>query len=105
MAAEPRALRWLLGRLALQNLGRRKARSLLLMAAVAIGTGVIFTSTTLMRSIDASMVLSAFTIRSKSKAGTAGGGKAWPNIFCVPHFRWRKSLTSSRRNRFSIALR
>jgi hypothetical protein len=75
------------------------------MAAVAIGTGVIFTSTMLMRSIDASMALSAFTIRSKSKAGTAGGGKAWPNIFCVPHFRWRKSLTSSRRKRFSIALR
>src|SRR5262249_60264278 len=33
-----------------------------------IGTGVIFTSTTLMRSIDASMALSAFTIRSKSKS-------------------------------------
>ena len=57
MASEPRALRWLLGRLALQNLGRRKARSLLLMAAVAIGTGVIFTGATLMRSIDASMAL------------------------------------------------
>jgi putative ABC transport system permease protein len=57
MAAEQRPLRWLLGRLALQNLGRRKARSLLLMAAVAIGTGVIFTGATLMRSIDASMAL------------------------------------------------
>jgi putative ABC transport system permease protein len=57
MAADPHALRWLLGRLALQNLGRRKARSLLLMAAVAIGTGVIFTGATLMRSIDASMAL------------------------------------------------
>src|SRR5215468_3093708 len=57
MAAEPRALRWLLGRLAMQNLGRRKARSLLLMAAVAIGTGVIFTGTVLMRSIDVSMAL------------------------------------------------
>ena len=57
MAADPRALRWLLGRLALQNLGRRKARSLLLMAAVAIGTGVIFTGAALMRSIDVSMAL------------------------------------------------
>ncbi len=47
----------LLGRLALQNLGRRKARSLLLMAAVAIGTGVIFTGAALMRSIDVSMTL------------------------------------------------
>jgi putative ABC transport system permease protein len=47
----------LLGRLALQNLGRRKARSLLLMAAVAIGTGVIFTGAALMRSIDLSMAL------------------------------------------------
>ena len=42
---------------ALQNLGRRKARSLLLMAAVAIGTGVIFTGAALMRSIDVSMAL------------------------------------------------
>src|SRR5215470_1165749 len=57
MAVERRALRWLLARLALQNLGRRKARSLLLMAAVAIGTGVIFTGVVLMRSIDASMAL------------------------------------------------
>jgi putative ABC transport system permease protein len=57
MAADSRALRGLLGRLALQNLGRRKARSLLLMAAVAIGTGVIFTGTALMRSIDVSMAL------------------------------------------------
>src|SRR5215475_7459345 len=57
MAVERRALRWLLGRLALQNLGRRKARSLLLMAAVAIGTGVIFTGAALMRSIDVSMTL------------------------------------------------
>lgn len=35
-------------RLALQNLGRRKDRSLLLTAAVAIGTGVIFTGAALM---------------------------------------------------------
>jgi putative ABC transport system permease protein len=47
----------LLARLALQNLGRRKARSFLLMAAVAIGTGVIFTGAALMRSIDVSMAL------------------------------------------------
>ncbi|MGB8588365.1 MAG: ABC transporter permease [Pseudolabrys sp.] len=57
MAADSHALRGLLGRLALQNLGRRKARSLLLMAAVAIGTGVIFTGSALMRSIDVSMAL------------------------------------------------
>ena len=57
MAEDRHALRWLLGRLALQNLGRRKARSLLLMAAVAIGTGVIFTGAALMRSIDLSMAL------------------------------------------------
>jgi len=57
MAEDQHALRWLLGRLALQNLGRRKARSLLLMAAVAIGTGVIFTGAALMRSIDLSMAL------------------------------------------------
>jgi putative ABC transport system permease protein len=48
-------MRWLLGSLALQNLGRRKARSLLLIAAVAVGSGVIFTGATLMQSIDRSM--------------------------------------------------
>jgi putative ABC transport system permease protein len=57
MAAERAGLRWLLGSLALQNLGRRKARSLLLIAAVAIGSGVVFTGATLMRSIDTSMTL------------------------------------------------
>jgi putative ABC transport system permease protein len=57
MSAEQRGLRWLLGSLALQNLGRRKARSLLLIAAVAIGSGVVFTGATLMRSIDTSMAL------------------------------------------------
>ena len=36
-------MRWLLLSLALQNLGRRKARSLLLIAAVALGSGVVFT--------------------------------------------------------------
>ena len=47
----------LLANLALQNLGRRKARSLLLIAAVAIGGGVVFTGATLMRSIDDSMAV------------------------------------------------
>ncbi|MEI7873050.1 MAG: ABC transporter permease [Alphaproteobacteria bacterium] len=47
----------LLANLALQNLGRRKARSLLLIAAVAIGSGVVFTGATLMRSIDDSMAV------------------------------------------------
>ncbi len=45
----------LLGRLALQNLGRRKTRSLLLIAAVAICSGAVFTGAVLMRSIEASM--------------------------------------------------
>lgn len=45
----------LLASLALQNLGRRKARSFLLIAAVAVASGVIFTGATLMRSIDRSM--------------------------------------------------
>lgn len=48
-------MRWLLVSLALQNLGRRKARSLLLVAAVALGSGVVFTGAILMRSIDRSM--------------------------------------------------
>src|ERR1700730_13709090 len=55
MAAEIRGVRWLLISLALQNLGRRKARSLLLIAAVAIGSAVVFTGATLMQSIDRSM--------------------------------------------------
>lgn len=48
-------MRRLLLSLALQNLGRRKARSLLLVAAVALGSGVVFTGAVLMRSIDRSM--------------------------------------------------
>lgn len=47
----------LLASLALQNLGRRRARSLLLIAAVAIGSGVVFTGATLMRSVDDSMAV------------------------------------------------
>jgi putative ABC transport system permease protein len=57
MAAEIRGVRWLLISLALQNLGRRKARSLLLIAAVAIGSAVVFTGATLMESIDRSMAM------------------------------------------------
>ncbi len=47
--------RFLLGSLALQNLGRRKPRTFLLLAAVAICSGAIFTGTVLMRSIETSM--------------------------------------------------
>lgn len=50
-------MRWLLLSLALQNLGRRKARTLLLIAAVALGSGVVFTGATLMRGIDRSMAV------------------------------------------------
>lgn len=48
-------IKFLLGSLALQNLGRRKARTLLLLAAVAICTGAVFTGAVLMRSIEGSM--------------------------------------------------
>jgi hypothetical protein len=34
--------------------------------------------------------VSAFTIRSKLEAGTAGAGKAWPSISSSAHFLWRK---------------
>ncbi|WP_421996988.1 ABC transporter permease [Reyranella sp.] len=50
-------MRRLLLSLALQNLGRRRGRSLLLIAAVALGSGVVFTGAVLMRSIDRSMEL------------------------------------------------
>jgi putative ABC transport system permease protein len=46
---------FLLASLALQNLGRRKARTLLLLAAVAICSGAVFTGAVLMRSIESSM--------------------------------------------------
>src|SRR5215471_8697568 len=46
---------FLLGRLALQNLGRRKGRTLLLIAAIGICTGAIFTGAVLLRSIESSM--------------------------------------------------
>ena len=47
--------RWLLGSLALQNIGRRKVRTALLMAAVAVSCAVVFAGGVLLRSIDASM--------------------------------------------------
>ena len=50
-------IRFLLGSLALQNLGRRKARTLLLLAAVAICSGAVFTGAVLMRSIETSMAV------------------------------------------------
>ena len=50
-------MRGLLLGLALQNLGRRRARSLLLIAAVALGSGVVFTGAVLMQSIDRSMAV------------------------------------------------
>ena len=46
---------FLLASLALQNLGRRKARTLLLLAAVAICSGAVFTGAVLMQSIESSM--------------------------------------------------
>lgn len=48
---------WLFGRLALQNLGRRPARTLLLALAVAFGSGTLFAATTLIRGIEASMAI------------------------------------------------
>jgi putative ABC transport system permease protein len=48
-------IRFLLGSLALQNLGRRKGRTLLLLAAVAICSGAMFTGAVLLRSIESSM--------------------------------------------------
>jgi putative ABC transport system permease protein len=46
---------WPLGHLALQNLGRRKTRTTLLIAAVAISSAIVFTGTVMMRSIENSM--------------------------------------------------
>jgi putative ABC transport system permease protein len=48
-------IRFLLANLALQNLGRRKARTCLLVAAVAICSSAVFTGAVLMRSIESSM--------------------------------------------------
>ncbi len=49
--------RFLLGSLALQNLGRRKARTLLLVAAMTVCSGALLTGAVLMRSIEASMAV------------------------------------------------
>jgi len=51
------APRWLLGSLALQNLGRRKARASLLVAAVAISSAIVFAGVVMMRSIETSMTV------------------------------------------------
>jgi putative ABC transport system permease protein len=56
VSARPR-IRFLLGSLALQNLGRRKARTLLLLAAVAVCSGATFTGAVMMRSIETSMAV------------------------------------------------
>jgi putative ABC transport system permease protein len=48
---------FMLASVALQNLGRREARTLLLLAAVAICSGAVFTGTVLMRSIESSMAV------------------------------------------------
>src|SRR5215468_10803974 len=46
---------YLLASLALQNLGRRRARTVMLLAAVAICSGAVFTGAVLMQSIERSM--------------------------------------------------
>src|SRR5437879_529917 len=56
-APDGAGIRFLLGSLALQNLGRRKARTLLLLAAVATCSGAVFIGAVLMRSIKNSMEL------------------------------------------------
>src|ERR1700681_3757339 len=54
---DPYLPRWPLGRLAVQNLGRRKARATLLIAAVAISSAIVFTGVVMMRSIENSMAV------------------------------------------------
>ena len=49
--------RWLIGSLALQNLSRCKARTTLLVAAVAISSAIVFTGVVMMRSIETSMAI------------------------------------------------
>ncbi|AFY59912.1 ABC transporter permease [Synechococcus sp. PCC 6312] len=48
---------WIFLRLALQNLGRRKTRTLLLIGAVAVATGAIFAITTLLWGVQSSMIV------------------------------------------------
>jgi putative ABC transport system permease protein len=56
-AAAPAGVRFLLTRLALQNLGRRTGRTALLLLAIAICAGAIFTGVVLLRSIEGSMAV------------------------------------------------
>ena len=51
----PRTARRLYLRLALQNLGRRRMRTILLVLAVALGSGAVFGALTLLRGIERSM--------------------------------------------------
>ena len=51
----PRTARRLYVRLALQDLGRRRTRTLLLALAVALGSGAVFGALTLLRGIERSM--------------------------------------------------
>jgi putative ABC transport system permease protein len=53
--AKQSGIGFLVARLALQNLGRRKARTLLLVAAVAICSGAVFSGAVLIQSIESSM--------------------------------------------------
>jgi putative ABC transport system permease protein len=53
----PSVPRWLLGELGLQNLGRRKARTSLLVASVAISCAIVFTAVVMMRSIETSVAV------------------------------------------------
>ena len=53
----PLVPRWLLGELGLQKFGRRKARTSLLVAAVAISSAIVFTGVVMMRSIETSMAV------------------------------------------------
>jgi hypothetical protein len=46
---------WTLSRLALQNLGRRRTRTTLLISAVAISSAIVFTGIVMLRSIETSM--------------------------------------------------
>jgi putative ABC transport system permease protein len=50
-------LRWVLAGLALQNVGRRKARTALLAGAVAISCAIVFAGAVMLRSIGASMAV------------------------------------------------
>ena len=56
--------------MALQNLGRRRTRTLLLALAVAVASGAVFASATLLRGIDASVA--------------AGFGRLGADLLVVP---------------------